>query len=486
MRMTIGRRITLAVVASVLITLALVMIATQALEAAVQGKNDVIERSGRLVAESNALLAALNEDAALVRGYLLTGDETLLGQRAVVDERFRAALDEIQDRARDREAVALAAELPDRRAAWERVAAELIARRADGADPATLGGEAERRLLPSFAQATTAATQIADREATIRDRDTAAANVAASAAAQRVWVLGGIGVLLVAGLGAGTVRQTNRRVEELARAIDEAGAEILAGTEQQAASAAELAAAVQQTVATVEELSQSAQETAQRSRAVADSAQRAADTAEAGQTAVRDSVAGMEEVRGRGDEIASHILALAERGRAVADIIATVEDIAEQTHLLALNASIEAARAGEHGRGFSVVATEVRALADESRRATTRISEILGEIQRATDAAVLATEEGTRTIQSGTATVTSAGTTIDELNELMGDATLAAEQIAGSAGQQATATSQITQAMHDVRTAIDQSSASARQAEQTARELTEVSERLKALVGIVR
>lgn len=484
MQMTIGRRITLAVVASVAITMTLVVVATVALNAAVDGKDDVIEHSGRLVTEANALRAALNEDSALVRGYLLTGDDALLERRTLAEEDFRRALVELQERAQDAEAAALVAEIPEQHASWARVAQELIDRRADGADPAVLGAEAERRLVPSFAAVTQGVTALAERQAVVRDRATAQANADAAAAERTVWILGVLGVVLVAGLGAVTVRQTNRRVEELSHAIDRASAEILAGTKQQAASAAELAAAVQQTVATVEELAQSAQETAQRSRSVADSAQRAADTAETGQVAVKDSVAGMEAVRGRGEEIASHILALAERGRAVSDIIATVDDIAEQTHLLALNASIEAARAGEHGRGFSVVATEVRALADESRRATNRISEILGEIQRATDAAVLATEEGTRTIAAGTETVTAAGTTIDELNELMSDATLAAEQIAGSAGQQATATSQITQAMHDVRTAIDQSSASARQAEQTARELTDVSERLKALVGL--
>ena len=93
---------------------------------------------------------------------------------------------------------------------------------------------------------------------------------------------------------------------------------------------------------------------------------------------------------------AENILALAEQAQAIGEIIATVNDIAEQTNLLALNAAIEASRAGEQGKGFAVVAGEVKALADQSKKATAQVRQILGEIQKATNTAVLSTEEGKR------------------------------------------------------------------------------------------
>ena len=93
---------------------------------------------------------------------------------------------------------------------------------------------------------------------------------------------------------------------------------------------------------------------------------------------------------------AENILALAEQAQAIGEIIATVNDIAEQTNLLALNAAIEASRAGEHGKGFAVVAGEVKALADQSKKATAQVRQILGEIQKATNKAVLSTEEVTK------------------------------------------------------------------------------------------
>src|SRR5436309_9556961 len=104
----------------------------------------------------------------------------------------------------------------------------------------------------------------------------------------------------------------------------------------------------------------------------------------------------MEWVKEKVEATAENILTLAEQAQAIGNIIAAVNDIAEQTNLLALNAAIEASRAGEHGKGFTVVAGEVKALADQSKKATGQVRQILGEIQKATNTAVLSTEAVTK------------------------------------------------------------------------------------------
>src|SRR5690606_1388379 len=109
----------------------------------------------------------------------------------------------------------------------------------------------------------------------------------------------------------------------------------------------------------------------------------------------------MEPVRTQVNTIGSSILELAAQARTIGGIITTVNDLAEQTNLLALTAAIEAARAGEQGRGFSVVAGEVRGLAEQSKGATVRVRQILGEIQRATSGAVMATEQGNKQVEEG-------------------------------------------------------------------------------------
>lgn len=480
--MTIRQRVWLGMSATALLTLVAVAVGTQALGAAIAAKDEVLNRSAQLVADAHELEAVLNREASAVRGVLLTGDadERAAVQRA--DERFDGILEGIATAARDPGVRAAITDVAPAKLAWDRIADDLIDDRATG----TLEQLEERisnELFPAFETVEATVDDIVAREEAVIVAATEAANDAARAASLRLWIIGGLAVLFSALIGAWTARQVNRRVTELAQAIDESSAEVLASTEQQAASAAELAAAVQQTVATVEELAQTANETARRARTVADSAQRSADTAESGRKAIDDSMRGMDDVREQSDQVARSILSLAERARDISAIVDTVDDIADQTHLLALNASIEAARAGDQGRGFAVVAAEVRALAEESRRATTQIGDILGEIQDATNSAVMATERGSRSVGAGAELVTSAGGTIEELSELISSATLAAEQIAGSAGQQATATSQISDAMRDVRTAIDQSAASARQSEQAARQLDAVADDLKALVG---
>ncbi|MBW3653407.1 MAG: hypothetical protein KY433_07405, partial [Actinobacteria bacterium] len=114
--------------------------------------------------------------------------------------------------------------------------------------------------------------------------------------------------------------------------------------------------------------------------------------------------------------------ALAEQAQAIGEITATVGDIAEQTNMLALNAAVEAARAGEQGRGFAIVAGEIRSLAEQSKKATVSVRQILGDIQRATSAAVMTTEQGTRHAATGTQQIEAAGETIRALAEAVSDA----------------------------------------------------------------
>lgn len=281
----------------------------------------------------------------------------------------------------------------------------------------------------------------------------------------------------------GKIERLLAAVTETANRLAAATSEILAGTTQQASGAREQAAAVTQTVATVDEVLQTSEQSAQRAKAVAESSQRATEVAKAGRKGVEETIAVMGGLKEQTEALAESILALAEQAQSIGEIIATVNDIAEQTNLLALNAAIEASRAGEHGKGFSVVAGEVKALAEQSKKATAQIRSILGEIQKATNSAVVKTEEGAKTVNGAIRVVNQAGETIKTLADGVAESSQAAIQIVASAGQQATGMAQIHQAMKNVDQVTHQNLASTKQAERAAQDLNEMGVKLKDLLA---
>ena len=226
---------------------------------------------------------------------------------------------------------------------------------------------------------------------------------------------------------------------------------ILEATARQIAMANEQDNVVTETTATVNEVRATVTETAERAQSVAETAQVSVDISRVGTDAVSETISGMDVIRRRVEDIADNILVLSEHTQQIGEIIATVNSLADQSKMLALNASVEAARAGEEGKGFAVVALEVRNLADQNRDATVQVREILGEIQRATNAAVMVTEEGSKGVDEGQNLVNKAGESIKDLSHAIEEAAMAAMQIAASTRQQTIGMDQLTQAMRTIK-----------------------------------
>jgi methyl-accepting chemotaxis protein len=273
-----------------------------------------------------------------------------------------------------------------------------------------------------------------------------------------------------------------RGLIEGANVLGSAASEIVASTTQLAASASESAAAVSETTTTVEEVRQTAQVASQKAKYVSESAQKAAQISQSGRKSTEDVVAGINRIRQQMEAIAASMVRLSEQSQAIGQIMASVEDLAAQSNLLAVNAAIEAAKAGEHGKGFGVVAQEVKSLAEQSRQATNQVRTILSDIQKATAAAVMATEQGSKAVEAGTRQTEVAGEAIQALAGSVTEAAQAATQIAASSQQQLVGVDQVAAAMESIKQASTQNVASAQQLENAARNLNELGQKLKQLV----
>jgi methyl-accepting chemotaxis protein len=280
-----------------------------------------------------------------------------------------------------------------------------------------------------------------------------------------------------------SLRELTSEVREGVQSLSAVTSEIVASVTEQGASTSQQAAAVSETTATVDEVRVTAQQSSQKAQTVATMARHAAEIAAQGLGTVERSVTGMQDLRGRVETIAEQILALSEQTQQVGEIISSVEDLADQSNLLAVNAAIEAAKAGEQGRGFAVVAQEVRSLAEKSKAATVQVRTMLTDIQRATNAAVLATEQGTRGADEGARLVEQAGITIRQLDETIRHSAEAAQQIAASVGQQGAGMDQIAVAMASINQSTLETDAGTRQLQKAAESMNVLAQRLSGLLG---
>ena len=275
------------------------------------------------------------------------------------------------------------------------------------------------------------------------------------------------------------LRELNTQINGTSTTLVTIAGELSATVSEQSASVQQQASAVTETVSTIEEMTRSASSVAETAQSVSSGAAASVEASTRGEAALKQSVEGMLAIREQVQNIAATILELSERTQQIGGIIATVDDFAEQSSLLALNASIEAARAGEQGKAFSVVATEIKKLAEQSQQATDKVRAILGEIQRATHSAVMVTEEGSKRVDRGVGLVETAGSIVMELVETIKSSARSAKQIAAAAQQQASGVGQVSTAM----TGIDQSSrqnvAAIKQTEMASQNLATITRELQ-------
>jgi len=276
------------------------------------------------------------------------------------------------------------------------------------------------------------------------------------------------------------------QIKEASNSLAASAGQISTSVTQIASAAAETASAATQTNTTVEEVRQTAIDSNRKAKHVSESAQKAVKISQAGEKTVAETIEEINRIEKQMESIADSIMRLSEHGQAISSIITTVEDVAEQSRLLAVNASIEAVKAGEQGKGFAVVAQEVRSLAEQSKQATNRIRNILDEIQKATSEAVMKTEQGSKAVKSGVEQSLKSGETIQRLANSVAEAAQATTQIAVSSQEQTVGMDQVVSAMESIKQASNQNVAATKQVETAAQDLYKLGQTLTEIVKLYK
>jgi len=273
------------------------------------------------------------------------------------------------------------------------------------------------------------------------------------------------------------------QVKDAILKISTACNQILASSEEQASGASEQAASVGETTATIEELSATAGQIAENSDIQAGMAESTQRNAEESARAMDEAAALMENIRHHTEKGAEKIMSLGEKSQQIGKVLAIINEVAAETKMLSLNAAIEASKAGEAGKGFSVVAAEIRKLAENVVKSTGSIEGIAREIQTAANGSVMAAEENVKVVRAGVEKLTRVEEAMQEIVSMAEQTTDSAKQVSMATGQQKGASEQVVLTMRELSDVARQMAAAAGETTQSANSLTQMTENLKKIIS---
>jgi CHASE3 domain sensor protein len=479
---TFGRKIAFGFSLSILVLLVVGWVSYRSSDLLIEN-NRMVTHTHQVLEELSRLLSLLKDAETGQRGYLLTADDAYLEPYNAAVPAIATTLADIQalttDNPHEQQRVARLRPLVDAKLAELRKTIDL--RRTDGLDAAlkiVLNNSGKKAMDDARG---VVAEMDGEERALLAQRGEAAD---ASANGTKTTILiGVIAALVLVGAAAYVITKSlSGQLTNAVSSIRSSSAELQAAATQQATGSREQSSAANEVSTTIRELLSTSKQIAESSQRVARIAEETATGARAGDQAVTRAQDSMVTIKRQVDLIVGHMLDLGKKSQQAGGILEIINELAEQTNILAINATIEAAGAGEAGKRFAVVADEIRKLADRVGGSTKEIRGLIEDIRAAVNTTVMATEGGVKAVDAGARQFSDVTSAFGHIGGLVGTTTEAAREIELSTKQQATAVEQVNVAIANVAQATKESEASSTQTLQTATQLAALSQDLIKLI----
>ncbi|WP_242356121.1 methyl-accepting chemotaxis protein [Anaeromyxobacter sp. SG64] len=480
-RLTFSQKLALGFALVVAVALAIAGVAVLSLRETVASKDAVIELAARRLVSAERLNAMSFRKAAEARAYVMTNDARYLEAMRTARGEMRRVLDELLAQEHDDALRRLLDEVA--RVEGEHGAAvDAILADAPREKLEVSAARLERDVRPLRERLNAAVETYIARQRELLEARRRQSTEAAADASRVVVVLSVAGVALAAALAILLGRTLSRQIAGAVRHVETSSAELKAAAGQQATGAKQQASAMAEITTTINELLATSRQISESSQRVASIASDTASAARTGDHAVQRSQEAVGGIRRQVELIVDHMLDLGRKSQHIGGVVEIINELAEQTNILAINATIEAAGAGEAGKRFQVVAEEIRKLADRVAGSTKDIRVLVDEVRAAVNTTVMATESGSKAAEAGARQFAELAAAFSQIARLVGSTTDSAREIELSTKQQATAVEQVNEAIANVAQATREAEASSGQSLQTASELAAMSRDLARLV----
>lgn len=481
-RWTFSQKIAAGFAAVVVLTLLISIVSIRALNNVVEDKDLVITLNAASLTDAAKLQAAIEWKISAARGYLLTGQESHLQRMETAKRDIIQIMAELNGYALSTQTRSLLEQINEADAAYTNAMAQLIDQRRASAEINHLAQLFEEDITPLRQ----ALDKLVDNYVVVSEQELtdaqAAANAKATAATRTVIIVIVSTVLLAIAISIYLARMLARDIGSAVQNIRNASAELQAAANQQVSGARETATSMNEISTTVSELLATSKQIAESAQSVSDISEQTTTAAKSGDRTVRHAHDSINGIKRQVDQVVTHMLDLGKKSQQIGGVVDIINELAEQTNILSINASIEAAGAGEAGRRFAVVADEIRKLAERVGGSTREIAAIIEEIRSAVNTAVMATEGGAKAVDAGTRQFNDVTAAFELILKLVGTSTEAAREIELSTKQQSTAVEQVNTAVVSAAQATKESEASSGQTLQTAAQLNNLSGELTQLV----